>query len=255
MQKMHKLLRRVLIAFGPLTVLALWYILPKLGLVQEFFLPNPFRVAKETIALLRQGDILPDILYTLLRTSLGFILAASWGIPLGLLVGYYKWLYKMFEVVIDFFRSLPATALIPLALVIFASGETARVFVVLFSCGLVLIINSAYGVRSVNRTRLELAELMKASTLQKFTTVIFREALPEIFAGLRISLSLSLVLVVVSEMFIGTKVGLGKKLQEAQTFNHIAEMYGLILITGVVGYIMNKGFLLFEKYLIHWEGK
>jgi NitT/TauT family transport system permease protein len=252
---MDKRLQRPLIAVGPLVVLTLWYVLPKLGLIQEFFLPNPLRVFRETAALMRQGEVFKDILFTLYRASLGFILAALWGIPVGLLIGYYKILYRMFEIVIDFFRSLPATALIPLALVIFASGETARVFVVLFSCGLVLIINSAYGVKSVNRTRLEVAELMKASTLQKFRTVIFREALPEVFAGLRISLSLSLVLVVVSEMFIGTQVGLGKQIQAAQTFNHIAEMYGVIFITGVLGYCMNKGFVLFERRVVHWEGK
>jgi NitT/TauT family transport system permease protein len=161
----------------------------------------------------------------------------------------------MFEVVIDFFRSLPATALIPLALVIFSSSETARIFVVLFSCGLVLIINSADGVRGVNKTRIEVAEVLEASTLQKFRSVIFREALPEIFTGLRISLSLSLVLVVVSEMFIGTTIGLGKRLQEAQLFNHIAEMYGLVFITGMLGYGMNKGFTLLEQYFIHWRGR
>jgi NitT/TauT family transport system permease protein len=110
-------------------------------------------------------------------------------------------------------------------------------------------------VKSANTTRLEVAELMKASTLQKFRTVIFKEALPEVFAGLRISLSLSLVLVVVSEMFIGTRIGLGKKIQDAQVLNHIAEMYGLIFITGMLGYCMNKGFVLFERRVIHWEGK
>jgi ABC-type nitrate/sulfonate/bicarbonate transport system permease component len=252
---MDRRVQRGLIAVGPLIVLTLWYVLPKLGLIQEFFLPSPLRVVRETMALVRQGEVLKDILYTVYRASLGFILAALWGIPVGLLIGYYKALYRMFEVVIDFFRSLPATALIPLALVVFVSGETARVFVVLFSCGLVLIINSAYGVKSANTTRLEVADLMRANTFQKFRTVIFREALPEVFAGLRISLSLSLVLVVVSEMFIGTRVGLGKKIQEAQTFNHIAEMYGLILITGIVGYVMNKGFTLLEKYFVHWRGR
>ncbi len=245
----------ILITLGPLIILVLWYSAPKLGLVKEFFLPNPLRVVKETYALIQQGDIFQDIRYTLYRTSAGFLLAALWGIPVGLFLGYYGQAYRMFEVVIDFFRSLPATALIPLALVIFSSSETARIFVVLFSCGLVLIINSADGVRGVNKTRIEVAEVLEASTLQKFRSVIFREALPEIFTGLRISLSLSLVLVVVSEMFIGTTIGLGKRLQEAQLFNHIAEMYGLVFITGMLGYGMNKGFTLLEQYFIHWRGR
>jgi len=252
---MNRRFERALIIIGPLIILVLWYILPKLGVIKEFFLPNPLRVCSELLTLFTQKRVLVDIGYTLYRAILGFFFAALWGIPAGLLLGYYAKLYRMFEVVIDFFRSLPATALIPLALIIFASGETARVFIVLFACGLVLIINSAYGVRSCNITRLQVAEIMRASTPQKFYTVIFREALPEIFAGLRVSLSLSLILVVVSEMFIGTRIGLGQKIYDAQLMNHIAEMYGLILITGLLGYCMNKFFVLFERHIIHWGGK
>ncbi len=252
---MKRRLEQVLIIIGPLIIVVLWYILPKLGVVKEFFLPNPLRVGRETLALFTEEKVLVDIGYTLYRTILGFFFAALWGIPAGLLLGYYAKLYRMFEVVIDFFRSLPATALIPLALIIFASGETARVFIVLFTCGLVLIISSAYGVKSCNKTRLQVAEIMKANTMKKLRTVIFKEALPEIFAGLRVSLSLSLILVVVSEMFIGTRIGLGQKIFDAQLMNHIAEMYGLILITGLLGYGLNKLFVLFERNVIHWEAK
>ncbi|MCK4351902.1 ABC transporter permease [candidate division WOR-3 bacterium] len=252
---MNKRLGHGIILIGPLIIVALWYILPRLGVIKEFFLPTPIRVGKEVLNLFGTKNVLTDIGYTLYRTVVGFFLAGLWGIPAGLVLGYYAKLYRMFEVVIDFFRSLPATALIPLALIVFAIGETARIFIVLFSCGLVLIINSAYGVKSCNITRLQVAEITGASTRQKFSTVIFREALPEIFAGLRISLSLSLILVVVSEMFIGTTVGLGQKIFDAQLMNHIAEMYGLILITGLLGYGLNKLFVLFERHIIHWGGK
>lgn len=251
---MNRRFEQTLIIIGPLIILVLWYILPKLGVIKEFFLPNPLKVGNESLILFTQKRVLMDIGYTLYRTVLGFFFAGLWGIPAGLLLGYYARLYRMFEVVIDFFRSLPATALIPLALVIFASGETARVFIVLFACGLVLIINSAYGVKSCNKTRLQVAEIMKSNTMQKFRTVVFREALPEVFAGLRVSLSLSLILVVVSEMFIGTKVGLGQKIYDAQLMNHIAEMYGLILVTGLLGYLLNKIFIFIEHYIVHWRG-
>ena len=252
---MKRRVEQGIIIVGPLLIIIIWYILPKLGVIKEFFLPNPLRVGRELLTLFTGKRLLTDIGYTLYRTILGFSFAALWGIPVGLLLGYYAKLYRMFEVVIDFFRSLPATALIPLALIIFASGETARVFIVLFACGLVLIISSAYGVKSCNKTRLQVAEIMKANTMKKFRTVIFREALPEIFAGLRVSLSLSLILVVVSEMFIGTKVGLGQKIFDAQLMNRIAEMYALILIAGLLGYAINKLFLLSEKRIIHWTGK
>lgn len=252
---MKKRVEQIIIIVGPLLIIVIWYILPKLGVIKEFFLPNPLRVTKELFILFTKTRVLTDLGYTLYRAILGFFLAALWGVPVGLLVGYYAKLYRMFEVVIDFFRSLPATALIPLALIIFTSGETARIFIVLFACGLVLIINSAYGVKSCNITRIQVTEIMQASTIQKFYTVIFREALPAIFAGLRVSLSLSLILVVVSEMFIGTRNGLGQKIYDAQLMNHIAEMYALILITGLLGYILNKLFVKMESKLIHWGGE
>lgn len=252
---MNKWIRKGIILIGPLIIIILWYILPNIGVINEFFLPNPLKVAKEISSLFIEKNILIDIGYTIYRTILGFFLASLWGIPTGLILGYSPKMYKTFEVVIDFFRSLPATALIPLALVIFTSGETARIFIVLFTCGLVLLINAAYGVKNCNITRLQLAESAGANTLQKFYTVIFREALVEIFSGLRISLSLSLILVVVSEMFIGTTVGLGQKLFDAQLMNHIAEMYGLILITGLIGYALNKVFVLVETSTVHWNIK
>jgi NitT/TauT family transport system permease protein len=250
---MKKRLEKFLIVIGPLIILVSWYILPKLGVINEFFLPNPLRVGREFLLLFAQKGVLLDISYTVFRTLLGFSLAALWGIPTGLLLGYSIKLYRMFEVVIDFFRSLPATALIPLALIVFNYGETARIFIVLFASGLVLVINSAYGVKSCNRTRLEVAEIMGASFAQKFFTVIFMESLPEIFGGLRISLSLSLILVVVSEMFIGTRIGLGQKIFDAQLMNHVAEMYALILITGFIGYFLNKIFISIENLILHWR--
>lgn len=252
---MKKWIKKGIILIGPLIIIILWFILPNIGVINEFFLPNPLRVAKEISSLFTEKNILIDIGYTIYRTILGFFLASLWGIPTGLILGYSTKLYKTFEVVIDFFRSIPATALIPLALVIFATGEIARIFIVLFACGLVLLINSAYGVRNCNMTRLQVAEIVGANTLQKFYTVIFRETLVEIFAGLRISLSLSLILVVVSEMFIGTTVGLGQKIFDAQLMNHIAEMYGLILITGIIGYALNKVFVLVEGKIVHWRIK
>lgn len=252
---MKKRIESLIIFLGPTIIILVWYLLPELGIIKEFFLPKPSRVGKEFISLFIHKGIIRDIAYTLRRTMLGFIFAGLWGIPTGLFLGYYTKLYKSLEIIIDFFRSLPATALIPLSLIIFYSGETARVFIVLFACGLVLIVNSAYGVKNCNITKLQLADVMNATTMKKFYTVILWEAMPEIFAGLRICLSLSLILVVVSEMFIGTRIGLGQKIYDAQLMNHVAEMYGLIIVTGLIGYGINKFFILFEKRVIHWGGR
>ena len=250
----RKILKNLLILLGPLFLLFLWCIIPCLGLINEVFLPKPILILREIFNAFINGGALKDFLYTFFRTIAGFIFASIWSIPAGLVIGYYTGVYRTFEFLIDFFRSLPATALIPLALIVFgANTEIARIFVVFFAGGLVLLMNTAYGVKNRNRTRMDIAVTCGASSKQKFITVILRDALTDIFAGLRVCLSLSLVLVIVSEMFIGTKFGLGHRIYDAQLMNHIAEMYGFIFITGLMGYFINKSYMLIENRIIHWK--
>jgi len=239
----------------PLIILAVWAILSNLKIISPLFLPTPQAVFLEIGTLFATGVIVPDIFYTLYRVFLGFIIACLIGIPLGLLMGYSDRIYYSLEFIVEFFRSIPATALFPIFILFFGIGDQSKIALTAWAAGLVLIINSMYGVHLGKELRIKSAKTMQISGFTLFQKIIFPEALPQIFTGMRIAVSLSLVIVVVTEMFIGTNFGLGLRIIDAQLVYKIPEMYAAILITGVLGFLINKGFIFAERKTVHWKGK
>lgn len=240
---------------GPIIILAIWWLVTALGLVDTLFLVSPQVAFVKLWNLLVSGEILPDLWATLLRMFIGFAIAVAIGIPAGLLLGSSKKLYGYFEFVIDFFRSLPATSLFPLFMLIFGIGDAAKIAVVVFIATWVIIINTAYGVFHTPKGRLRYLQTLKAKKSQIFREATLPEAIPHIVVGLRTALSLSLVVIIAVEMFIGTRVGLGQRIFDSQLTFRIPELYATILLAGIVGYLLNKIFLSIESRLIHWTGK
>ncbi|NCB43220.1 MAG: ABC transporter permease [Clostridia bacterium] len=240
---------------GPIGIIIIWYLICLLNIVNQLFLPAPHIVFSEFFRLLFSIDVWKDIGSTLLRVVVGFILAAFLGIPVGLFMGYYKKVYSAFEILIDFFRSLPALALFPLLMFIFGIGDASKIATTVFSCSLVMAVNSIYGVTNSKSTRKIVAFLMDATPSEIFLKIIFMDALPQIAIGMRTSLSLAVVVVIVTEMFIGTTWGVGHRIFEAQLTYRVPEMYSSIIIAGLIGYILNKIFVTTERILIPWNGK
>ena len=200
----------------PLIILVVWAVFSNLKLVSPLFLPTPQTVFLEIINLFASGVILLDIFHTLYRAFLGFIIACLIGIPLGLLMGYSNRIYYSLEFIVEFFRSIPATALFPLFLLFFGIGDQSKIALTAWTAGLVLIINAMYGVHLGKELRIKSAKTMRMSGFNLFQKIIFPEALPQIFSGMRIAVSLALVIVIVTEMFIGTNFGLGHRIIDAQ---------------------------------------
>lgn len=248
-------MKRLLPLFLPVGILLLWTTVSGLGLVDRLFLPAPWAVAKALIAGLISGQLARDLGATVLRSLAGFVLSAVIGVPFGLLVGRIPLLARATQPTFDFFRSVPATALFPLFLFLFGLGDTAKVAIVIYACSLIVLVNTAYGALQVKVPRLLSAAVMGASRWDSFWKIVVPESAPGIFAGLRIALSLSFVLIVVTEMFIGTTVGLGYQVINSQMVYRIPDMYAGIVLAGLVGYLGNRGLLSVESRLLHWVGR
>ena len=115
------------VLIGPIIVILIWFLISKLNLIDKFFLPDPFTTLKELFSLIFNGVIIQDILLTVKRTILAFIISIIIGLPLGLILGSSRKLYESFEFVIDFFRSIPATAMFPLFLLVFGIEDKSNV--------------------------------------------------------------------------------------------------------------------------------
>jgi NitT/TauT family transport system permease protein len=196
-----------------------------------------------------------DFGYTVMRTFYAFAIASLAGIPLGIVAGADRRIYAAIEFLVDFFRSTPATALFPLFLLIFGLGDLSKVAVAAFAAFLIVFFNTAYGVMNARQTRMLAAKVMGASRLQVFRDVLFFEALPQTFIGLRTAVSLALVVIIVAEMFIGSDNGLGHRIIDMQIVFNLKQMYATIIMTGVLGYGLNLLFMLTERKLVHWAGR
>src|SRR3989338_8866439 len=240
---------------GPILLIFIWAVAAQLQLIDKFFLPDPFTTIGKLFQLLVSGAIIGDLISTLERVILAFIIALVIGLPLGLLLGRTEKIYRSVEFIIDFFRSTPATALFPLFLLVFGITDKSKIAVASFSSMLIIIFNTAYGVMHAKKSRLLAAKIMGAKKSQIFRWILFWESLPQTFIGLRSAVSLSLIIIIVTEMFIGTTSGLGKKIIDSQITYEIKTMYALILLTGIIGYMLNLLFIVVEKRFVHWNGK
>lgn len=246
---------------GPVAFVLLWALLSTLNnsssdpLVPKLFVSTPFEVGASLWDQLIHENLLSEAGQTLNRLLSGFAVSVAIGVPLGLVMGYFTKVYYSLEFFVDFLRSIPAAAIFPLFILIFGIGSPSIIAVVTYACLLIIVVNTIYGVRNVKELRLMSARIMKLSRLDMFKKIILPESLTYIFAGLRIAISYGMVIVIFSEMFIGTDSGLGRHIIDAQTVYKIPEMYAVIVVTGLIGYGLNKLALAAERHIIHWEGK
>lgn len=246
---------RLLPVIGPLVLFAVWQIVVMTKLISPILLPTPGATLVSLVTGIFGGDLAKDFMYTVIRTLEAFAVAAIIGVPLGVLLGSNEKAYRSVEFLIDFFRSTPSSALIPLFLMIFGVTDINKVAIAAFAAVLVILFNSAYGVINARKQRVMAAKVMGATRWQIFRDVLFWESLQPTFVGLRSGISMALVIVVVAEMFIGSDNGLGHRIIDAQQVLNVRSMYAAILAAGILGYALNILFLLTEKKVVHWSGR
>lgn len=240
---------------GPIFLFLAWAFVTGFGFVDTFFLPGPLVVLRKLAILLTSGVLLSDTVATLQRVVSAFMMALVVGLPLGLWLGGTERAYRSAEFLVDFFRSTPATALFPLFLLVFGVTDVSKIAVAAFASTLLIIFNTAHGVMRAKKSRVLAVTIMGATKAQIFRQVLFWESLPQTFIGLRSAISMSLVVIVAAEMVIGTPIGLGRRIIDAQITYNIPAMYATILFSGIIGYALNACFLVIERRLLHWSGK
>ncbi|MFL9666453.1 ABC transporter permease [Variovorax sp. AB1(2024)] len=246
---------RLLPFIGPVVLFIAWDLVVRLGFIKPILLPTPADTIAALITGLAGGPLLTDFAMTVWRTVQAFVIAAAIGVPLGVLLGSNEKAYRSVEFLIDFFRSTPSSALIPLFLLIFGVSDVNKVAIAAFGALLIVVFNSAYGVINARKQRVMAARVMGASRWQIFKDVLVWESLQPSFVGLRSAVSMALVIVIVAEMFIGSDTGLGHRIIDAQQVLNVKSMYAAILAAGALGYALNILFLIAERRIVHWSGR
>lgn len=245
---------RLLPLVGPLLLFGIWELVITLKLIRPVLLPPPAETLSHLWEVVATGDIAEDFIATVYRTLVSFGIAVAIGVPLGVVLGSSVNAYRSVEFLVDFFRSTPSSALIPLFMLIFGISDHNKIAIAAFAAVLLVLFNSAYGVMNAKKTRVMAAQIMGVSKWHVFKDVMLMESLAQTFVGLRTGVSMALVIVIVAEMFIGSENGLGHRIIDAQQVFNVKDMYTSILITGALGYVLNLMFLLVEKRIVHWSG-
>ena len=240
---------------GPVVLFLVWDLVVRMDFIKAILLPPPLDALGALVNGLAGGPLLKDFAATVWRTVQAFMIAAAVGMPLGVLLGSSEKAYRSVEFLIDFFRSTPSSALIPLFLMIFGVSDINKVAIAAFGALLIVVFNSAYGVINARKQRVMAARVMGASRWQVFKDVLIWESLQQSFVGLRSAVSMALVIVIVAEMFIGADSGLGNRIINSQQVMNVRDMYASILAAGTLGYALNILFLVVERRLVHWSGR
>ena len=193
-----------------------------------------------------------DVVPSLVRLSIGYALAVVFGIAFGVLLGQRPTLRRMVTPVIEFLRAIPAPALIPFAILVLGVENDAKIFLIAIVCVFPVLLNAIDGVAGVEPTLLDTTKVYRFGAADRLRYVVLPAAAPQIFAGMRTSLSLSLILMVISEM-VASSNGIGYFILQSQRTFAITEMWSGILLLGLLGYLFNAIFTVVEHRVLAWH--
>jgi ABC-type nitrate/sulfonate/bicarbonate transport system permease component len=237
---------------GVLGVLLLFEVAPRLGILPSRHFP-PISDTLATLAdELTTSGFWSAIGQTVEGWALGLGIAAALAIPLGILIGSSRLLYRASRVLIEFLRPVPSVALIPLAILIYGTGLESKVFLAAFAAFWQLIVQVLYGVQDVDPVATDTARSFGFSRLQRLLRVTLPSALPYIATGIRIASAVALILAVTAELIIGAP-GMGQQINAARTGGNVELMYALIIAVGVLGLALNWLLILGERRLLYWH--
>jgi ABC-type nitrate/sulfonate/bicarbonate transport system permease component len=236
-----------------LALLGLWELMSTSGNVSSISLPSVHEVFAAWWRLLEDGSLFDAIVSTLKRMFAGFGLAAAVGIPLGLLMGLSKWAFGLFEPLTELLRPIPSPAYIPIGILVLGLGDSMKIAVVFIASLFPILLNSYQGVIGIDRVVLDTGRTFGLSRFTILRKIALPAALPSILTGLRISLGISFIVVVVAEMLVGGG-GIGFLIVDGQRTFHVEEMYAGIFTLAVLGYFFNWVFVRGERFLLRgWD--
>lgn len=245
-------LNLVAVAIG----LAVWTLLADVINVRN--LPDPLAVARRAGELVTDGDhvldstLVTDIGASLRRVFIGFSLGNLIAIPVGFLMGWYPVARGLIEPYIQFFRTIPPLAIIPLAIVLLGIGEVPKVFVIFLAAFLASVVAAFQGVVDVDRTLINAARVLGATDRTIFAKVVIPASTPFILVGMRIGLGTAWGTLVASEL-IAAQAGLGYRMQHAQRYYDLDTIFVGLITIGVLGLVMDRLILLADRHLTGWQ--
>jgi NitT/TauT family transport system permease protein len=247
------ILNRSLSVLTPLVLLAIWEIAANAGAVDVRFFPAPSAIFAEFFAMIASGELLEHTTISLSRILIGFLLGTAVGMALGLAIGLNKTIAAMFQPLVDLTFPIPKIGLLPLVIILFGLGEASKYVIIAISCFYLVVINTVAGVRQIERIYLDVGRNYHANRVMMFTDVAFPGALPTIMAGVKISMGVSLIIIVSAES-LAAKSGIGWLIWTSWQVFQVEKMYVGLLVSALLGLGFTAALNQIERKLIPWKG-
>ncbi|WP_225735004.1 ABC transporter permease [Pseudoclavibacter endophyticus] len=248
--KLGRQVNRVLISvIVPIAILVAWWVV-SLGSTSPFFPPlRDIMVRLGEDWLLTR--VVTDVFPSLLRMFAGFAIALVIGVGLGAVLGRQPLVARALNPVLQFGRALPATALVPVSIVLMGIGDTPKIALIAFVTVFPVMLNTIDGVRNVDLVLEDVCGTYRLTRKQRLLNVQLPAAGPQILAGMRIALSVAFVMMVVTELVAATN-GIGYVTLQAQQNFHVTLMWSGMLLLGILGVLINGLFILVERRMLRW---
>ena len=242
----------------PVLLVVLWHIGVKYTGTR--LIPSPYDVAVMMYDFTFGGiyddafsaSILIHIWKSMTRVYGGFLMAALIGVPLGLMIGRIKLLRQLLDPTINVLRPIPVTAWLPLSMIFFGLGPNAAIFLVFLGAFYPILLNTIFGVRSVDVRLFEAAAMLGCSGSAMFRQVVFPASLPSIFNGLRVAHGFAWILIVVGEM-TGVPTGLGSVIMDGRTLSRTDLVVTGMIVIGAMGFITDRLIVQISNRVLSWS--
>jgi sulfonate transport system permease protein len=233
-------------------VVLVWHLVATGGLVSKAFLASPGDTLDALRRGLSTGDLTAQLWATVLRMLNGWLLACMVAVALGSLIGISETARAYLRPTLAFARSLPASAVIPIAIALVGLGPSMVLGVIVFGSVWPTLLATVQGFSTVEPRLRDVAQVLQLSHTAFIWKIGLPNAVPDIVAGMRLSLTVALILAVIGEMLSGQE-GLGTAILLAARAFRAPELYAGIALLGVVGLISSQGLLLAERRIVKWR--
>lgn len=236
----------------PLALVAVWEAAAALDLISAATLPAPSTIIWQFFSLIASGELFEHLGISAYRAGLGFLLGAAAGLLLGLSTGLGKLAERTLDPSLQMLRTIPLLSLIPLFILWFGVGEFSKILMIALGAFFPVYVNTFLGIRNVDSKLIEVSRIFQYSRWQLLGKMIIPAALPNILLGLRLSLGVAWLVLVVAEM-MGTSAGVGYMIQDARAYSQTDKVFVGISIFAIVGKLSDSAIRLLEARWLRWR--
>jgi NitT/TauT family transport system permease protein len=234
-------------------LVVIWQLATSYELVNTLFLPPPMAVAGAIKTLFTSGDLWYHLGVSAEEFGYGLGISIVFGALLGILTGWYRPAEEFLRPIVSGLNSMPHVAVIPVLILLFGIGLAPKIVIVVLSCTVTILLNTAAGVEHVDTHLMRMSRSFGARDLQVIRTVVLPSMVPFFMTGVRISVGRALIAVVVSEFF-ASKAGVGNVVISAANSFNMPRMYAMVLIITALGIALTQGATWLESRLQRWRG-